>query len=107
MLGSTFTADVLRDLPTGNTPLHAALAANHASVASLLIGNGADLNAADAAGWRPLHLAAANNSVDVINTLIAQGAEATATNNDGLTPLAVAKQRGHKEAAALLERPGG
>ena len=91
---------------TGNTPLHAALAANQTMVAGLLIGKGADLNAADAAGWRPLHLAAANNNVDLIKTLIAQGADPNATNTDGLTPLAVATQRGHREAVALLERSG-
>src|SRR4029453_830014 len=54
---------------TGNTPLHAALAANHKLVAGLLIGSGADLNAADAGGWRPLHLAAANNNLDAMKTL--------------------------------------
>src|SRR5262249_18525187 len=42
----------------GNTPLHSALAGNHKMVAGLLIGKGADVNAADAEGWRPLHMAA-------------------------------------------------
>ena len=58
----------------GNTPLHAALAANQKMVAGLLIGTGADVNAADAAGWRPLHLAAANNDLDAMKALIMQGA---------------------------------
>src|SRR5439155_16330206 len=40
-----------------NTPLHAALAGHHTLIAGLLIGAGADVNAADAAGWRPLHIA--------------------------------------------------
>ena len=91
----------------GNTPLHAALAGNHKMVAGLLIGAGADVNEADAAGWRPLHLAAANNNLDVMRTLIAQGADVAAQNAEGLAPLALAKQKGHREAVALLERHGG
>ena len=55
-----------RAAANGNTPLHAALAGNHKFVAGLLIGHGADVNAADAQGWRPLHLAAANNNMDAI-----------------------------------------
>src|SRR5262249_31569131 len=42
---------------TGTTPLHAALAGNHKFVTGLLLGAGADVNAADANGWRPLHIA--------------------------------------------------
>jgi ankyrin repeat protein len=88
----------------GNTPLHAALAANQKMAAGLLIGVGADVNAVDAAGWRPLHLAAAHNNLDALKALIAQGADVSATNAEGLTPLAFARQRNHREAAALLQR---
>jgi len=90
----------------GNTPLHAALASNQKIAAGLLIGGGADVNAADAAGWRPLHLAAAHNNLDAMKVLIAQGADISATNAEGLTPLAFARQRNHREAAALLQRHG-
>jgi len=92
---------------TGNTPLHAALAANQKMAAGLLIGHAADVNAADAAGWRPLHLAAANNNIDSTKSLIAQGADPTAKNRDGLTPLNLAEQKNHREATALLKRHGG
>ena len=92
--------------PNSNTPLHAALAANQKMAAGLLIGHGADLDAADAGGWRPLHLAAANNNLDSMRTLIAQGAGTNATNNDGLTPLAMAEQKNHREASAFLKRHG-
>jgi len=91
----------------GNTPLHAALAANQKMAAGLLIGHAANVNAADAAGWRPLHLAAANNNIDSMKSLIAQGADATGKNKDGLTPLNLAEQKNHKEATALLKRHGG
>jgi ankyrin repeat protein len=88
----------------GNTPLHAALAANQKMAAGLLIGGGADVNAVDAAGWRPLHLAAAHNNLDAMKALIAQGADVSAVNAEGLTPLAFARQHNHREAAALLQR---
>ena len=87
-----------------NTPLHAALAANQKMVAGLLVGAGADVNAADANGWRPLHLAAANGNLDSMKALVAQGADLAATNAEGATPLALAEQKGHREAAAFLQR---
>jgi uncharacterized protein len=87
----------------GNTPLHAALAGNHKFVAGLL-GAGADVNAADAAGWRPLHLATANNNLDAMRTLIAQGADVAAANGDGKQALTLAQEKNQREAAAILRR---
>ena len=91
---------------TGNTPLHAALAANRKIVAGLLLGHGADVDAADAEGWRPLHLATANNNLDSMKTLIAQGATVALPKKDGATALAIAIEKGHREAEALLRRHG-
>lgn len=99
-----------------NTPLHASLAGNHPGgrgpggsqqlLAGLLIGHGADVNAADAAGWRPLHLAAANDNLDAIKALIAQGADVHTQNTDGRTALSLAQEKNHREAAAFLRRHG-
>ena len=75
--------------------------------AGLLLGHGADVNAADAAGWRPLHLAAATNNLDAIKALVAQGADVHATNHEGVTPRDLAEQKSHREAAAFLRRHGG
>jgi ankyrin repeat protein len=91
----------------GNTALHAALAGNHKLVAGLLIGGGADVNAPDAAGWRPLHVAAFNGNLDSMKQLIAQGADVHAQNREGLTAHALAQQKNHPEAAALVRRHGG
>ncbi|MCC7415707.1 MAG: ankyrin repeat domain-containing protein [Acidobacteria bacterium] len=89
---------------TVNTPLHAALAGDRTMVAALLIGAGADVNAADAGGWRPIHQAAHSGSVDLLKQLIAQGADLDAENGDGKTAYALAQERNHREAAALLRR---
>ena len=89
-----------------NTPLHAALAGNHTFAAGLLIGAGADVNAADGGGSRPLHIAAANNNLDAMKALIAQGAEVTSANGEGQTPLTLAQEKNRREAAALLRRHG-
>ena len=90
----------------GNSPLHAALAGNHTFIAGLLIGAGADVNGADAAGHRPLHIAAANNNVDTMQALIAQGADVLAADKEGRTALAIAQEKNQREAAALLRRHG-
>ncbi|HEY6214395.1 MAG TPA: ankyrin repeat domain-containing protein [Vicinamibacterales bacterium] len=97
---------------TANTALHAALAGGRGPgssqmlVAGLLIGQGADVNAADAGGWRPLHLAAANDNLDAIKALIAQGADVQVQNGDGRTPLSLAQEKSRREAAAFLRRHG-
>jgi ankyrin repeat protein len=106
LLGRGADATARSRNPNGNTPLHAALAGNHKIVAGLLIGGGADLNAADAAGWRPLHMAAFNNNLDSMKQLIAQGADVHGQNREGLTAYALAQQKNHNEAAALLRRYG-
>ena len=76
--------------------------ATTSSSPALLIGHGADVNAADAQGWRPLHLAAANNNMDAIKQLIAQGADVHAANGEAKTALSLATEKNHREAAALL-----
>jgi ankyrin repeat protein len=99
-----------------NTPLHASLAgnppgdrgpgSNQMLVAGLLIGHGADVDAADRGGWRPLHLAAANDNLDAIKALVAQGADVHGQNTDGRTALSLAQEKNHREAAAFLRRHG-
>jgi ankyrin repeat protein len=93
------------DNATGNTPLHAALAGNQPTLATLLIRAGADVHAADAQGHRPIHLAASAGNLDAIADLLSRGADRHSTNASGLTALDLAKKGNHRDAAALLERP--
>jgi ankyrin repeat protein len=54
----------------------------------------------------PLHVAAATNQADAVRQLLELGADPLARTSTGLTPLAVARQRRHEAAAALLSAPG-
>lgn len=89
---------------TGNTPLHAALAGRQSLTAGLLIGRGADIDAADAEGWRPAHLAVGSGNLDALKGLVEQGANMSATNAAGLTPLALARQKNDREMIEYLQR---
>lgn len=90
----------------GNTPLHAALAGQSADTASLLLREGADVNAADARGWTPLHQAAASGRLDLVQLVLTYRPFVDPENHDGATPIACAQAGGHQEIVELL-RPHG
>jgi ankyrin repeat protein len=73
-------ADVKARTTNGATPLMIAAAGGDARAVSMLIENGADVNAQDTAkGETPLMYAAAFNRVDAIKALLANGADTKAT----------------------------
>lgn len=89
-------------------PLHAALFARRASIATLLIEHGADVDAARGgeglprAGWTPLHYAAGYGLTEVARMLIDRGANVEKADGDGRTPLDVALECNHADIADLL-----
>jgi ankyrin repeat protein len=90
--------------PMRNQALHALLAlSKNAEVTRLLIERGADVNAAQTAGYRPLHQAAVAGREDLVQLLLDAGADKTARCDRGKTPAEYAAERGHAAAAALLE----
>ena len=92
--------------PFANTPLDAAVAANHLEVVKVLLQNHASVNVRAAGGHTPLHKAAMNGNLEVAKLLLDHGADATARNDDGKTPLQCAAEKGHEEVWALLrQRP--
>lgn len=90
--------------PMRNQALHAVLAlSKDPAVIRLLIERGADVNAAQTAGYRPLHQAAAAGCEDAVRMLLDAGADRTARCDRGKTPAEYARERGHDAVAAMLE----
>ena len=92
---------------TGNTPLHVAAAFNSHVVASILIANGAAVNAKAEDGDTPLHRAAWENAAEIAKLLIASGAAINTKNSLDDTPIDYAIGKGHGEMRSLLARAGG
>lgn len=72
--------------------------------ATLLLDQGAAVDARDALGRTPLLLAVAQNRPAMVRLLLARGADPNAADNAGLTPLQQAKNLGLRDIAALLQQ---
>src|SRR6266513_1506490 len=84
--------------------LEAAEARNTAEVQKLL-GEGADANAKDNAGWTALIWAAYFGRTDTVRTLLEKGAYVNAKGKDGMTALMNAASAGYQDIVhALLEK---
>jgi ankyrin repeat protein len=92
------------DTPMRNEALHAVLGlSKDGEVTRLLIERGADVNAAQTAGYRPLHAAAVAGREDLVRMLLDAGADKTARCDRGKAPGEYARERGHTAVAELLE----
>ena len=114
-------------LPTGETPLMAALYRGHMEVVDMLIEAGAEIDVFAAAatgriedlrrgastgsvnvyaydGWTPLHLAAFFGHLDAVRLLLDAGGDVTAVSRNAIknTPLHAATAGKHPEVALLL-----
>ena len=83
----------------------AAQAADRAAVLEL-IGQGADVNAAEADGTTALHWAVYHNDADLVGRLLDAGARADAANAYGTTPLLQAADHGNPEIFGRLLAAG-
>lgn len=72
---------------TRRTPLMAAVALGHLSVASLLIDKGCSVNATDINGLNVLHYAVDSNNLDSVEFVLKQGLHVDAQDSSGWTPL--------------------
>jgi hypothetical protein len=91
---------------SGVTPLHLSAAMNHATMTSLLVSNGADINARTQGGFTPLHWAASRDASDAAGLLIGMGADINAVAERGITPLHWAADRRATNVVRLLVRAG-
>jgi uncharacterized protein len=94
--------------PPRRTPLRLAAESPDAETADelvdLMLGNGADANAAQGDGISPLHAAASAGRIESVRLLIASGAVVEARTPADETALALAERRGHAEVVALLRQ---
>ena len=86
--------------------LQSAAAAGDLDEVTLLLNQGAAVDARDALGRTPLSLAVAQNRLEVVRLLLARGADPNAADKAGLTPLQHAKNKDLRDIAALLEQAG-
>ena len=89
----------------GNTPLHAAAAAEHGKheIANLLLLKGADKNGLGNNGWTPLQLAAHYGHVAVVQALLAAGVDTSLRCGDEkLSALHLAAEAGYPEVLKVL-----
>ena len=98
------TAAAIVNVPEadGTTALHWAVQADDVDTARLLVGAGANANAANRYGVTPLSLAAANANAAIVRLLLDAGADANATLRDGETILMAAARTGNPDAVALI-----
>ena len=83
------------------TPLIDAARSADAAAVRTLIGQGVDVNAAEADGTTALHWASYRDDVDSVDLLLRAGARVNAANDLGATPLWIASQNG---SAAVVRR---
>lgn len=88
------------------TPLLVAAFEGSAEVVTLLIENGANIEAGDAWGDTPLNVAAWNGKLDTVKLLVELGAEVDATNSQGHTALSHSRSQNHEEIETFLLAEG-
>jgi ankyrin repeat protein len=88
----------------GNSPLSVVMSWRDIDAATLLVDAGANINARGECGDTALHLAALFGDHGLVEFLLRRGASVDAKNSDNETPLDVARARGWKDIARLLEK---
>lgn len=87
-----------------STPLHMACQAGYAQIASVLIQNGADIEACNILKRTPLHLAAMSGRVDIGNLLLRRGAKNNPLDLHQWDPRQLAELFQHKDFQDMLIR---
>ena len=106
LIESGAAVDAVAANPTQVMPLHSAASARNLEAARLLLDHGAPgiVNARQQGGWVPIHAAAQNGDRAMVELLLKHRADPKLANDDGKTPAVVAREKGHEEIAALLEK---
>jgi ankyrin repeat protein len=91
---------------TGGELLHLVSELGHEAVVKLLLGKGANVDAADKDGRTPLSYAAESGHEAVVKLLLEKGANVDAADKYGRTPLLIAARIGHEVVVRLLLEKG-
>nr|XP_022286571.1 uncharacterized protein LOC111099549 isoform X2 [Crassostrea virginica] len=78
----------------------------HASIARLLLNNGADVNLCNKDGYSPLFKGSANGHDSIVQLLLNNGADVNLCNEDGCSPLFIGSENGHDSIVQLLLKYG-
>jgi uncharacterized protein len=90
--------------PTLVMPLHSAASARNLQAARVLLEHGAPVDARQQGGWVPIHAAAQNGDRPMVELLLQHHADPRLVNDQGKSPACMAREKGHPEIAALLEK---
>ena len=104
LIESRAAVDAVAANPTKVMPLHSAASSRNLEAARLLLERGAPINARQQGGWVPIHAAAQNGDRPMVELLLKHHADPKLANDQGKTSAMVAREKGHAELAALLER---
>jgi ankyrin repeat protein len=106
LIESGAAVDAMAANPTRVMPLHSAAATRNLEAARLLLEHAVPgmINARQQGGWVPIHAAAQNGDRAMVDLLLKHHADPKLANDDGKTPAMVAREKGHEELAALLEK---
>jgi ankyrin repeat protein len=96
--------DAIANTKYKNTPLQTAMLTGQGATARVLVEAGADVNHRQWEGFTVLHDAASRGDLDLVRFFLKRGADANARTIRGETPIMSAKNHGHPEIAAELEK---
>lgn len=88
-------------------PIHAAASADSLELCTLLLDNGADVNARQQDDFTPLHAAAQNGNVKLVRLFLSHGSEVNARTISGLSPLQLAMESKNKQVIKVILDAGG
>lgn len=84
--------------------IHAAVASKNIEIVRAVLDAGADPNAAQQQGFRPMHESGSSGNRALAELLMQHGGDPALKNDEGKSTLDYAREKGHTEFAAWLER---